>query len=96
MKHRLIVPDEYIEQIRHSPPHLKSSIRHVLDEILETPSAGKPLTEELEGFRSYKIGKFRIIYQVKELTISIVAIGPRKTIYQKMSLELKRRSEEKS
>ncbi len=91
MKRCLIVPDALRELIRHLSPHLKISIIRALDEILVDPSTGKPLYEELEGLRTYKIGKFRIIYRVKDMEIALVAMGPRKTIYQKMLLEIKHR-----
>lgn len=96
MKYSLFLSDEVRELVRHSPPHLKSSIRRAFDEILITPSVGKPLNEELEGLHSYRLGRFRIVYRIKDSIIVIAAIGPRKTIYQKISLEFKRQSEETS
>jgi len=41
------------------------------------------LREELKGLSSYRIGRFRIIYRVaSNQVIEIVAIGPRRVIYE--------------
>lgn len=52
--------------------------------ILETPYCGKPLKDELEGLRSLRVKRFRIIYQLNtdNKEVDIVVIGPRKTIYE--------------
>ncbi len=34
-----------------------------LSEITNDPAIGKPLQDELEGYRSFKVGKIRIVYQ---------------------------------
>jgi mRNA-degrading endonuclease RelE of RelBE toxin-antitoxin system len=46
-------------------------------------ASGKDLQDELTGLKSYRIGTFRIIYRlVEKHHIEVVAIGPRKNIYQ--------------
>ena len=42
------------------------------------------------GLSSYRVGNVRIIYRVGEHSVQLVTIGPRKTVYQKAALELKR------
>jgi mRNA-degrading endonuclease RelE of RelBE toxin-antitoxin system len=46
--------------------------------------AGKRLHGDLKDHFSFRIGKLRIIYTVveKEKIVYIIAIGPRKTIYE--------------
>ena len=90
MKRKLKVTDTENKLIRHLPPRLKNKIRKALDEILEDPNAGKYLVEDLEGMRSYKIGRFRIVYRVEEASIIVISIGPRKSIYENIALEMKR------
>lgn len=55
--------------------------------------AGKPLQDELLGLRSYRLGRFRIVYQVNTSRhrIHVVVIGPRKTVYEDLTRDLKRR-----
>ena len=49
-----------------------------LSELIE-----KVQSTDLEGLRSYRISRFRIIYRISsKQTIDIGAIGPRKAIYE--------------
>ena len=56
--------------------------------------AGKPLKNELKGLRSLKAGRFRIIYRLSSREIiEIVAVGPRRVIYE-LTYELIRKERE--
>ena len=80
---RLRVPDDVAELVRTLHPVLKAKIKAGLDEIRREPESGKPLREELIGLQSFRVGRFRIIYREASAgTLDIVAIGPRRTIYQ--------------
>jgi len=47
------------------------------------PQAGKELRDDLAGLRSLRIGRFRIIYRIaRRDLIELVAIGPRRSIYE--------------
>ncbi|MBS3071052.1 type II toxin-antitoxin system RelE/ParE family toxin [Candidatus Pacearchaeota archaeon] len=52
-------------------------------ELENNPELGKPLTANLSGLRSLRIGKYRIIYKIdkKIVTIFILDMGHRKDIY---------------
>jgi mRNA interferase RelE/StbE len=79
---QLRIPDEIARLIRSLHPTIKRKVRAALQAIIETPACGKPLKEELAGLRSYRIGRFRIVYRIAEdRLIEIVAIGPRRYIY---------------
>ena len=60
-----------------------------LDDIVRHPTSGKSLREELEGLRSYQVGRTRIIYRLQDTAVVLVTIGPRKTIYQDVAVLLK-------
>jgi mRNA interferase RelE/StbE len=79
--------------VRGLHPDLKRKIRAGLDALVKEPEAGKVLLDDLEGFRSFRVGRFRIIYRVGRDLIEIVAIGPRRTIYEET---LKRLQQEKT
>ncbi len=87
----LDLADHLLELIAHLAPELKKKVRFALDEIENDPGSGKPLSDELQGYRSYKLGQWRIIYQEKTSAIEIVSLGPRRTIYQKVVLEIRKR-----
>ncbi len=80
--YKLKVPLPVVNLIRTLHPHLKKKIRAGFDSITLNPLAGKALQQEFEGLRSFRVGKFRIVYKIADKKIlEIIAIGPRKTIY---------------
>ena len=80
---KLRVSDEIVALIRGCHPQLKRKIRAGLKHIVIEPEVGKSLKEELEGLRSYRISRFRIIYRIStKQIIDVVAVGPRKNIYE--------------
>ena len=64
--------------------NIRARVREALTILESQPYAGKRLHGELRQNYSMRVGKLRIIYTVseKDKTIYIIAIGPRKTIYQ--------------
>jgi mRNA interferase RelE/StbE len=87
---RLRVPGDIAGLIRSMHPFLKRKVKASLKLILADPDEGKELKDELTGMRSFRVGKFRIIYRMKKNIIEIVAIGPRERIYEETYLILKR------
>ena len=82
-KNKLRVPDHIVSLIRKSHPEIKKKIRAGLEYIQKEPQTGKSLKDDLEGLKSYRVGRFRIIYRISTKSIiEIVAIGPRATIYE--------------
>ena len=71
--------------IRQLHPQMKRKVRDALNDILTDPHCGKPLQRELEGYWSLRIGRHRVIYRPDDAGSEIVAIGPRKTIYEEMA-----------
>ncbi len=78
------VPDDIVTLVRKLHPTLKANIRQALRLIGQNPYSGKSLKDELANLRSYRVKKYRIIYRVleQENILEIVAIGPRKNIYE--------------
>ena len=77
---RLRIPHEVAALVRGLHPVLKRKVRAALQAILDDPYAGKALCNELQGLRSYRVGRFRIIYRLRR-EVELVAIGPRDSIY---------------
>ena len=77
---RLRVPREVAALVRGLHPVLKRKVRAALQALVEDPYAGKALRKELQGFRSYRVGRFRIIYRLGK-DVELVAFGPRDAIY---------------
>ena len=90
---KLRVPVKIVTLIRGCHPKLKRKIRAGLQHIVTEPESGKSLKDELEGLKSYRIRRFRIIYRVSsKKIIDVVAIGPRKTIYEETYRIIKKES----
>jgi len=81
-KHKLRIPDEVAAVIRHLHPQLKQKVRAALRTIQTDPQAGKELKEELADLHSFRVNRFRIIYRIGDDALEIIAIGPRRTIYE--------------
>jgi len=80
---RLTVPIEIQRLIRKMHPDLKRKLRASLNLIASDPSSGKVLFDELEGLRSFRVSSFRVIYKITDpKRIEIIAIGPRRRIYE--------------
>ena len=90
---KLRVPDEIVALTRGCHPQLKRKIRAGLKHIVIETGVGKSLKDELEGLRSYRISRFRIIYRISSTQIiDVVAVGPRKTIYEETYRIIKKES----
>lgn len=61
----------------------RKAVASAIEEIKENPYIGKPLTRELTGKFSYRIGVYRIIYKIKEgdSLIEILTAGHRSSVY---------------
>jgi mRNA interferase RelE/StbE len=81
-RNKIRVPDEIAEPVQHFHPQLKAKIKAALKDILEDPACGKALKDDLEGLRSYRVKRFRIIYRISRKCVELVAIGPRRFIYE--------------
>ncbi|MDN3030013.1 MAG: type II toxin-antitoxin system RelE/ParE family toxin [Candidatus Tisiphia sp.] len=78
----------YSDQVIHKdipklPTLVKSLIKITIEKkLLSNPiKFGKPLKHSLKGFRSLRIGDYRVIYQIIDTTIKILIIQHRKDCY---------------
>jgi len=87
----LKIPPPVRDLIRQLHPNLKRKVRAALVQLLENPNCGKQLERELEGLWSLRVGRHRIIYRPDGADIQVVAVGPRRTIYEEMARQEARR-----
>lgn len=83
-EYRLRVTDDTATLLRKLHPEIKKHIRYALEMIIDDPHCGKALKDDLEGIRSLRIKRYRVIYRVvtQLKQIEIIAVGPRKNIYE--------------
>ena len=65
-------------------PENKRQLKQALNELRQNPFTGKDLQEELFGFKSLRLKKYRVIYTVSEEAnyIEIYYIGRRSDVYE--------------
>ena len=65
-------------------PENKKLIKFALNELRQSPHLGHDLQEELSGFKSYRMKRYRILYKLndEEDVIEVYYIGHRKDIYE--------------
>jgi mRNA interferase RelE/StbE len=81
--HKLRAPDTVASLIRSMHPQLKKKVKAALQSIQTDPAVGKALKDELAGLRSFRLNRSRIIYREGSgQYIEMVAIGPRRSIYE--------------
>ncbi len=70
--------------IIHLPPAIKQEIKEGTRFLAANPFAGEPLRRELKGKRKFRIGRYRVIYQLEphRKSLRIVAVGHRRNIYE--------------
>lgn len=90
---KLKIPHDTAALVRSMHPDLKRKIKAGLRAILKDSHAGKALKDELDGLRSFRVGKFTIVYRIgtEGATIEIAAIGPRNRIYEETLRFLKKK-----
>ena len=65
-------------------PEAKKLIKAGLDQLRQSPYLGDDLQEELSGFKSYKIKRYRILYLIdeEEQVIQVYYVGHRRDVYE--------------
>lgn len=79
---RLKVPGDVAALVRTMHPELKRKLRSALGALLSGAESGKALKDELEGLRSLRVGRYRVVYREAGKDLEVVAIGPRARIYE--------------
>jgi len=65
-------------------PEGKKLIKSGLDELRQNPFLGDDLQQELSGFKSHKIKRYRVLYAVdeEEGVIQVYYVGHRRDVYE--------------
>ena len=62
---------------------LRERIIKSIEKLKDNPHSGKPLSYDLTGLRSLRVGKYRVIYKIDEenKVIWLITVGHRKEVY---------------
>ena len=65
-------------------PETKKLIKASLEELPQNPYLGDDLQQELSGFKSYKIKRYRVLYDIneEEEVIQVYYVGHRRDVYE--------------
>lgn len=63
---------------------LRDRIARALETLATAPLEGKPLQGDLAGSRSYRVGDYRVVYQVlaKQQVLGVLRIDHRREVYR--------------
>lgn len=61
----------------------KERLDKSIKKLLDNPELGKPLKYELAGLRSEHVGKYRLLYEIKDNLIIFHTFEHRKKVYRK-------------
>jgi mRNA interferase RelE/StbE len=73
------------KDLRSLPSAVAQRARRGIERLADDPRAGKPLVGELAPFWSYRVGDYRIVYEIRqeEIVVLIVMVGNRRDVYEK-------------
>jgi len=74
---------EFLKQLKQMDTQTQLRILREVKILEEKPFAGKHLVGRLSEFLSFRVGDYRVIYQVSDKTILVRTVGHRKIIYDK-------------
>jgi addiction module RelE/StbE family toxin len=81
-KFELVFTKEFLKKLKRLDKQTQIRMLRKLRTLEEQPFAGKRLAGRLNDLTSFRVGDYRIIYQLSEKTIIIHTVGHRKKIYE--------------
>jgi mRNA interferase RelE/StbE len=81
--YELIFTKEFLKNLKRLDRQTQVRILKELQILKIKPVAGKQLVGKLSDLASFRVGDYRIIYQVSEQQIIIRTMGHRKKVYDK-------------
>ncbi len=84
MRYSIVIATRAKKEIDKLPPKIKQKIASALEELSTNPFLGKALKADLKGLYSYRVGSYRVIYNIlrHQLIIQIIKIMHRKNAYR--------------
>ena len=77
----LVYKASVFKQIKKPPPSERKKVIKKIERLKNDPLAGKVLFGEFFGLRSLRAWPYRIIYEAKEKTLTIISVSHRQSAY---------------
>jgi len=73
-----------LNALQKSSPKIAERVQNIIDSLAKNPSLGVPLKGVLKGLYKYRVGSYRIIYQIyhSQLLVIVLDIGHRREVYR--------------
>ncbi len=81
MKYKIFVTAEFEKEFQKLDKAIKQRVVAKIKELEGNPKIGKPLRYDLKGLWSLRIGKYRVIYTIRENEVYLITIKHRKKAY---------------
>jgi mRNA interferase RelE/StbE len=78
---------EYIDSVRDDLKKISKPDKDIIRKTIEKKlipnplDFGKPLQYSKKGLRSLRVGDYRVIFKIEDITVIVVKIGHRKEVY---------------
>lgn len=82
MKFQIEYSAEAFKQLKKLDRVMLVQIVKRLEKLSENPLLAKPLSNEFKNFLSEHVGKYRIVFSIRDEKITIAKIERRKTVYR--------------
>lgn len=79
---KIFYSTEFVKQLKKFNKNLQFQIIKKLKQLEKNPKLGKPLVNTLKNNRSIHIGKYRVVYSIKNNEIIIAKVDHRKDVYK--------------
>jgi len=79
--YELVLSNQALKAYQKLNPAQQQRVRRALETIKAHPLDGKLLHGSLKGYRSYRVGDYRIVYHIKRNTIIVNGLKPRDKAY---------------
>ena len=85
MSYSIRIKRSAAKELRRLPSDDRDRVVAAIDRLTTEPLAGSVLKGEFAGLRRLRVGSYRIIYEARhrELTILVVRIGQRGSVYRR-------------
>ena len=82
--YQIKISNKAAKQLPKLDKSFQNSFLEEIDKIATDPCEGKPLKYKMKGYYSWRIGDYRIAYEIvhDQNCVNIIAVGHRKDIYE--------------
>ena len=84
MKYTVIISPRAVKEINKLRADIREKVGNAIEDLSVNPFEGKALKAQLSGLYSYRVGNYRIIYDIikHKIVIEIIKVMHRRDVYR--------------